>query len=940
MVLLSARIQIIHSLVCCITVMSLNAAEVIKGSEYVPSDITFSFPVNKIVKDALDDTLFIGARDAGADVFALSGLHPSMPRVQPLAPEKVSLNNTPDQNNPIYNQGIALLDIMETQDKRRCPIMVTEDDLTRVRLIRDFTNFKNMSVFSTDPLIDANKEITQEIVGLTGFRGSVSAAFAAVAPNYTGIFGDNGSAFTVLTYDQFEQIIPAECDKPETKKTIFAFRQFSTTAFNRTIDQASAIQAPVTSFSNNVVMSWNRFVQRGYVGFQVIGGAASNDGARSIIIGDIAQNGIAILRQFAPASAFDSAGDQIIGGLGASIPLSVHHVESMETSTGLSYLIVHGGNGTPAETVRSVYALPIINTANRNAGIVDPALQGTLASKNSGVFTFYDGFTPSRFLRRRFIQPATTPADTPRSTDVAARVGGGPIEQGTIEAITVSSDAVIASVSEVGSYGSCPTGMFISRTIYNSDGVISGWTPWQRIGGAAESVFDAELSISSGNLTYFTGDSYTSVNTIKRTGWGLGSNPGLGEFVEQLNILYTPNIGGVQGLIDIPLGTPGLDGVSLMIATGFASVTLTETGSQTQYESYEKIDCPNMGDFATNARVFEDGTISENLPTFIRMLTIQGGALCSVGPVITAAVGVNTNTNQGYLFVGGSRGLAVLSTSSGEGWSSIPGLGQNFVGLTKGMSFKLLNNYKFVRKLVVDGNFLYVVSASRVDRIDLSTGPTFTATTIASCESLVFDKNDTILDGIFSGKLAVLATTKGVFRTSNGNNVMLIKSDQNKYWTTLLVPPEIVPPQEFFVSSTTGLPTDFAQKNGGMFQLLSAYLGSNRARVNRFAVKDVSTAPIDDTTIAPLPDGDVEGVLGSFLTFPGYRSSFTTDGALTLSTIGRALLISPYVKTLFYRDGHVAPLGDSNGTLIDQVLRSSASGSWLVAGDFGIRVNE
>lgn len=934
MVLLSARIRIIHSLLCCFTMMSLNAAELIKGDEQA-SGTTFSFPVNKAVRDPNDDALFIGAQQAGAGVFALSGLNAASQQAQPLAPEIITLNNEVEQPNPLFSQGIALLDLMETTDSRRTPIMVSTSDLTRVYLMREFNRFDHISMFATNPLLDATMQVTQGIVGIVGFRGGFrSAALAAVTPHSTGIFGDTGSGFTSLAYDQVNQQVPGVDGAAPTIRNVFYFSQVSGTAFDRS-STAIAINGAVTSLTQNLAMHWNRIIQEGYVGFQLVGGP---NGARSLMITDVNNAGVITLRQFAPDSAFDNAGNQIIGGLGASINLSIQSVAGMETSTGLSYLIVQGGNGTPSETSNSVYALPVINARNKYGAVVDSAHQGVLASVNAQVYTFYDGNNPSRFIRRRFIEPAVLPVDTPRATDAAAQVGGGPIALGTIQALSVMYDAVIVSVSEVVGYNEpCRTGMFISRSIFDDAGKIKAWTPWERMGGVAEPVFHTEISIESGNITYLTGNTPSSINSVYRTAWGLGSEPGLNEYALQINSLYPNTNGGVQGLVDVPFGTPGLNGISMLIAGGNASVTLTEVGAQ-NYTGDQQ--CPHTSGYADNATVFQDGIISGPISSSALMLTIQGGALNDVGPITSSVIGVNSMMNQGYLFVGGSRGLAVLTKPDGSGWSTVNGLGPNFSGLTEGMAFTTLGNYSFVRKLIVDGKFLYVVTAKKVDRIDLSTSPAFTATTVASSISLVFDKNDTILDGVVSGKFGLLATTKGMFRISNDNDISLITIDDNKYWSLVPVPNGVVPPQQFLVSSTTGRETDVARDNGGMIQLLSAYLGSNRARVNRFSVKDVSYTLIDDTTILPLSDVEIEGFNSSFITFSGFRSTFTSDGALSLHTMGRTLLVSPYIKTRGFRTGPEIRLGDGNGTLIGQVLRSSTSGSWLVAGDFGIRINE
>jgi hypothetical protein len=939
MVVLSTRIRIIiPSLLCFFATQSLQAAVVFKGDEYAGSGVTFSFPVNKTALDTMDEILFVGALQAGGGVFSLNGVYSAATQAYPIAAQTVSLNNATQQSNPIYNQGIAFLDILEMTDGKRAPILTLTNDLTRVYIVKDFNRFDNVTVFGTMPLLDSNNQITNQIVGLVGYRGGIrSAALAAVTPNATGIFGDIGSSFVPITFQQVQQEVTTSGSNQKTVTVAFVFAQFpGGAAFSRSSPQV-AITDPVASISNTVTMEWNRLFQRGYIGMQVVGGAAANDGALSVMIAEVAMNGAITLRSFAPTSAFDTAGNQIIGGIGASTAVSIQLMENMETTTGLSYLIVQGGNGTPGETAGSVYALPVVDARNTYGIVTDPTIHGVLASKNSQVFTFYDGRNPSRFLHRRFVTPATTPADTPRSTDPATRVGGGPLPVGSvIQSLNVLNDAVIISVDQGPGYDyECQTGMFISRAIYNSTGAIQAWTAWERMGGVAEPVFRVQVGIESGNITYFTGTDPLSINTINRTQWGLGSNPGLSTFAAEINSLYAPIRGGVQGLIDVPFGTPGLNDISLYIVGGNQSVTLTQSGTQTNSQQ-----CPETGNFAAGALTFQNGTISQPITGSPLMLTIQGGALSNVGPIVAAAIGVDSNTNEGYLFVGGSYGLAVLTAPGGAGWNTSIGLGQNFAGLTNGMAFQILGNYSFVRNLIVDGNFLYVVTAQKVDRIDLSTAPTFTATTIASAASLVFDPNDTVLDGVFSAKLGILATSKGVFRTSNGNDVSTIAADNNSNWTTLAVPGSVIPPQRFFVSSTTGYVNDFARDNGGMLHLLSAYLGAGSARVNRFAVADVSSTPITDSTVLPVPDAEIQGYNSAFLNFNGFRSTYTCDGALSLHSVGRTLLVSPYVRTRSLRTGAPVPLQDGNGTLVSMALRSSASGSWLVAGDFGIRLNE
>ena len=113
--------------------------------------------------------------------------------------------------------------------------------------------------------------------------------------------------------------------------------------------------------------------------------------------------------------------------------------------------------------------------------------------------------------------------------------------------------------------------------------------------------------------------------------------------------------------------------------------------------------CPNGGDFQTDLQRFADGQITQNFPVGnVRVVSISRGVLADIGPIIAAAIGVNDMTQQGYLFVGGACGLAVLAQENGDGWSTVIGLGKNFDGLVDGMRFITLDEYCFVRKLIFD----------------------------------------------------------------------------------------------------------------------------------------------------------------------------------------------------------------------------------------------
>jgi len=84
------------------------------------------------------------------------------------------------------------------------------------------------------------------------------------------------------------------------------------------------------------------------------------------------------------------------------------------------------------------------------------------------------------------------------------------------------------------------------------------------------------------------------------------------------------------------------------------------------------------------------------------------------------------------------------------------------------------------------------------------------------------------------------------------------------------------------------------------------------------------------------------------MNFGALRTVFTTDGALYLSGHGIDLQVNPAVS--FPRESILlrfigvrqvfVPLALGGGSHITTMARSFASGSWLISGDFGLRINE
>jgi hypothetical protein len=122
--------------------------------------------------------------------------------------------------------------------------------------------------------------------------------------------------------------------------------------------------------------------------------------------------------------------------------------------------------------------------------------------------------------------------------------------------------------------------------------------------------------------------------------------------------------------------------------------------------------------------------------------------------------------------------------------------------------------------------------------------------------------------------------------------------------------------------------------------------------VNRFVIHSVEGSAIDDTTMQPLPDLYVKDELSFLMNYGALRLLFNTDGALYMAARDRDLLISPAVRVpqrnaqpaSGRRDVGVVeeglPITIESGCQLSALLRSYASGSWILSGDFGLRINE
>ncbi len=940
----------------------IDAARIIPGNNDTES---FTFSLGSHARTGNGAALYVGARTQGnAQDFALSAYFDGAKGFIPYAPQKAILNGEDNQTNPLYNAAIVHLDVFGERSiagrNVLNPIAVTQAQPANIYYVDNVVQREVTcdpcgqevdevltivevcaTVYSADNVKDATgTEVTREVISLERFQNE--AIFAAVKPNDSDDFGDPNSGVAVI------QLVHTKDEKTECVETRLVQIDAEpgdppmpgitrASSLDKTSDVIK-IGNDVVSIENIVDMHYSRLLNRLYIALQVQGGADPADGARGVVVGRLVNRKL-IFAPIAPDDVFTMA-DKIVGGTGADTQVSIHKVRTMRTTTGLDYLIVVGQVGAPADTQQSVFAMPLVNMVYSDTLVQEE--QGTLANVQLDPENFFSNSTntqcdtlPQLFLGRAFVTPAILPDQVYTNMSVEAQVGIGDLPNGNITDINIANDVVFVSVAET--IDDEKSGIFVSRALFGQNGVIAAWTPWERVAGTTDKVFGFSYLSRLGSFAWLTGTSSLNIRTVKESLWGLGAEDGIANLVEVLSALLPQACGGIQGFFDLPINTPGLFDISLYIATGLNKVVLVESAQL----NADDVLCPNTGDFQTDMKEFTDGEITINFPDGnTRVISISGGVLDDLGPIIAAAVGTDDMNDQGYLFVGGACGLAVLAQEDGNGWSTVNALGKFFDGLVDGMRFSTLGDYTFVRKLIFDEGFLYVLTDTRLDRIDVAASDFMTGTlsvvTVATLEDIMQVNDGTLLDVVISNKFAVLAASTGLYRVGDDADIQTAANHDDVDWTSVIIPEGLPVVQQLQAVASNGMPNGLAKSDNGNLYILDAYRGLSFAQENRYTVQSVVGVPIDNDTIVPLPDMKVKDILTAFSRFGAFRSLINFDGTDNFSARNRIQTVSPFVLNRLEE----LPLSIKDASIVSAIVRSSASGAWLISGDFGLRVNE
>jgi hypothetical protein len=622
-----------------------------------------------------------------------------------------------------------------------------------------------------------------------------------------------------------------------------------------------------------------------------------------------------------------------------AIKISAKKVRSMLTSTSKNYLIA---NCVVAEDSTNhynlVFALPVLGFVDNNGKKIPDAQVGTLSQINSATRLPSFNAIPGKTEMPVFIKN-----DIPKSTK-GILVGGEVPNDVDLSDMFIYGDSVYMCISD--KTNAQDQGIFQSSAIFNENGVIVAWTPWQRVGGDIYRVLGGGVD-SLANFYFLCGDKSDPdlANTVKITRWGKSEDTKPvfsipptdeitatdGNLSSVLSGIFPQEQGGVFQVINFDEQTDGFkksNFFSMMVAVGYDKVALIQTGKREdgKFKPVKK--------FVVNDNVFVFDLSDLN-----------------IGPLCFAELSRNTETGKGWIFVGGYDGVAVLCDKDGKGWDAAAGLDNltqaNFPGA--GYSFKKItpNNgdFKYVRKLAslvsqdLTDNKLFIQTMTKLYAIDQDAAKFKTGSVEAKeitfspaletphfTDMLIIPNSDEQASTLSNAFKFILGTTHGLFYASGYDGTKLTLKAVNYPTNPAL--------HLHYLSGTKG-------KNGTLGNLFVTYANflTNSGKVYRYAVDGSNATPVksinmDNTNL--------------FIDFHGFRGNFVTDNAFGFSMLTKGPL-NP-IMTHIYKITENAtttsvPLDEyldlaCSNWYVGVITRNTASGSWLVPGDWGIRLNE
>ncbi|MCK4517757.1 hypothetical protein KAT92_03215, partial [Candidatus Babeliales bacterium] len=786
---------------------------------------------------------YLGATSGSAGTSALSRVYLEIdpdtdPQVttakfQTLAPAKAFVNNPKkdtESDNPIYDGTVSYLSLMgqlpvavlNTRNAAYSHPATAGTDQT-LCLLENALDGSQLSV-NTVKLKDANAT-PADTNGIRSIAASSSYIFAAVRPN-GGTFGATDSGIAVVKRGESD-LTPMD----------------ATTGLAG--NKALAVNGGTNvTINDHVAMHWDATLQRLFVGLHVKHALSPATG-HGLWVGRLETDKPKLTLASAvkdTAIGASEAVDKIIAFNSDTITnmnVKIYNIKTMHTSTGKSYVIVNGVTSSAAVPQTTIFALPIVRkqysdkdvSAEKIGRITDKFIPGETPANNENSITQ--------------AEPVTLETKMTNYNDEAAKVGRS-IAPNDIQDMFVVGDSVFVCCAHATDKDK--QGIFQSTAIFNKDGLIQEWTAWQRAMGAIDKVNGAAMDTNNGQFWYLT-QTTNPFDTVKTTLWGQKDATVLGSLRTKLEEEFKQETGGIHQLFNFDSPTVGFnsDNFSLAIATGYQKAALVRTGKQDSGTFIPTLGTDfNSVNISNNVKIKTDTTIQD------------------IGSLCCAEVSRSNTLNKGWIFVGGYNGVAVLRDgSTGNGWDGSAGL-SNLTPTLDNFSFKTIGSFKHVHKLACNGAYLYVLTPSALHRIEMTAGkfkdttpdalgaeiiaqPTYTDLT--TC-----DANDSLLDFVISAKLGLLATTGGLYRTSNGSNIAGIVANARE-WTEVQT---TVDSQSYTIGPITHLspvskdPSSFI--HGGNLYIVAGNISTDLSSIFRFTIADTTGDTIDDETVQQIAE--------------------------------------------------------------------------------------
>ena len=179
-----------------------------------------------------------------------------------------------------------------------------------------------------------------------------------------------------------------------------------------------------------------------------------------------------------------------------------------------------------------------------------------------------------------------------------------------------------------------------------------------------------------------------------------------------------------------------------------------------------------------------------------------------------------------------------------------------------------------------------------------------------------------------------------MFRVGNGCDIQKELSQDTVCWKRIAIPSASSCINSLVAVCLSGKETGFAYD--GQVYVLSGSVISNESFIHRFFIRDVQKNGVNDNTVCLVPDYGVRDHVSSFIAFGSYRNNYATDGLVHLSTRGGNAPLLHALPAFIGGKFVASPKGQTisfpwtSNSCVRPIVKNSADGSWLVAGDFGI----